>query len=98
MAVWARSRDIGAPYGMSNGISSGTKSRGFRSVICCTALVTDIDSPSLVALRNACSFASKSQFAAADLLPTLLWMFAVRRRVRLTAIIDKKRRTDVIVD
>src|SRR5271167_2423670 len=32
ITAWARSSDIGGPYGVSKGILSGTKSRGFVSV------------------------------------------------------------------
>src|SRR6202044_3553460 len=34
ITAWARSSDIGGPYGVSKGILSGTKSRGFVSVGC----------------------------------------------------------------
>ena len=53
MAARARSSDIAGPYGVSNGILSGTKSRGFASVICCAALLTDIYPPSIVAVEIA---------------------------------------------
>src|SRR5271163_5254018 len=35
---WARSSDIGGPYGVSKGILSGTQSRGFVSVGCSARL------------------------------------------------------------
>src|SRR5580700_2467987 len=35
---WARSSDIGGPYGVSKGILSGTKSRGFVCVGCIAGL------------------------------------------------------------
>src|SRR5260370_41484581 len=38
ITAWARSSDIGVPYGVSKGILSGTKSRGFVSVGCSARL------------------------------------------------------------
>src|SRR3984957_10536808 len=53
---WARSSDIGGPYGVSKGILSGTKSRGFASAGCSARLALaalptfsfDIRPPSIV--------------------------------------------------
>src|SRR5271169_4745232 len=61
MASWARSSDIGGPYGVSKGILSGTKSRGFVSVGCSARLAVaafpvfsfDISPPSMVPVQIA---------------------------------------------
>src|SRR5271166_3459820 len=61
MTAWARSSDIGGPYGVSKGILSGTKSRGFVSVGCSARLAVaafpvfsfDIRPPSMVAVQIA---------------------------------------------
>src|SRR5271166_3096107 len=59
ITAWARSSDIGKPYGVSKGIVSGTKSSGFVSVRCSARLAVaaarifsfDIGPPSRVAVQ-----------------------------------------------
>src|SRR5271167_5195358 len=75
ITAWARSSDIGGPYGVSKGILSGTKSRGFVSVGCSARLAVaafpvfsfDIRLPSMVAVQIARSTMNRNSLLAVPL-------------------------------